>query len=54
VAHHSCAVNEALSRNLFDALMSEFDEERRELVEALTYCDMTETPTGPTSTSPNA
>jgi HD superfamily phosphodiesterase len=46
VAHHSCAVNEALNRNLFDALTSEFDEERPELVEALTYCDMTTGPDG--------
>ncbi|MGW5689266.1 HD domain-containing protein [Nonomuraea sp. NPDC003754] len=46
VAHHSCAVNEALNRNLYDALTSEFDEERPELVEALTYCDMTTGPDG--------
>ncbi|MEU8252263.1 HD domain-containing protein [Nonomuraea sp. NPDC048916] len=46
VAHHSCAVNEALNRNLFDALNAEFDEERPELVEALTYCDMTTGPDG--------
>ncbi|MBB5080677.1 HD domain-containing protein [Nonomuraea endophytica] len=46
VAHHSCAVNEALNRNLFDALTAEFDEERPELVEALTYCDMTTGPDG--------
>ncbi|MFB9722974.1 HD domain-containing protein [Planobispora longispora] len=46
VAHHSCAVNEALNRDLFDALTSEFDEERPELVEALTYCDMTTGPDG--------
>ncbi|GAA2370966.1 HDIG domain-containing protein [Nonomuraea africana] len=46
VAHHSCAVNEALNRNLLDALTAEFDEERPELVEALTYCDMTTGPDG--------
>ncbi|WP_308125627.1 HD domain-containing protein [Nonomuraea ceibae] len=46
VAHHSCAVNEALNRNLFDALTTEFNEERPELVEALTYCDMTTGPDG--------
>ncbi|MFG6195135.1 HD domain-containing protein [Nonomuraea sp. JJY05] len=46
VAHHSCAINEALNRNLFDALTSEFDEERPELIEALTYCDMTTGPDG--------
>lgn len=46
VAHHSCAVNEARERKLFDALTAEFDEERPELVEALTYCDMTTGPDG--------
>ncbi|GGO83704.1 metal-dependent phosphohydrolase, HD subdomain protein [Nonomuraea cavernae] len=46
VAHHSCAVNEARERSLFDALTAEFDEERPELVEALTYCDMTTGPDG--------
>jgi HD superfamily phosphodiesterase len=46
VAHHSCAVNEALERNLHHALTAEFDEERPELVEALTYCDMTTGPDG--------
>ncbi|GAA4560952.1 hypothetical protein [Planotetraspora kaengkrachanensis] len=33
-------------RDLFDALTAEFDEERPELVEALTYCDMTTGPDG--------
>ncbi|MFE3454554.1 phosphohydrolase [Nonomuraea sp. NPDC059194] len=47
VTHHSCAVNEALNRNLFDAFTAEFDEERPERVNALTYCDMT---TGPDDT----
>ncbi|SEG67582.1 HD domain-containing protein [Nonomuraea solani] len=46
VAHHSCAVNEALERSLFTELTTEFDEERPELVEALTYCDMTTGPDG--------
>ncbi|GGS73305.1 metal-dependent phosphohydrolase, HD subdomain protein [Planobispora rosea] len=46
VAHHTCAVNEARNRDLFDALTSEFDQERPELVEALTYCDMTTGPDG--------
>ncbi|MEV0382812.1 HD domain-containing protein [Nonomuraea sp. NPDC050643] len=46
VAHHSCAVNEALERSLFAELTTEFDEERPELVEALTYCDMTTGPDG--------
>ncbi|MEV0307470.1 HD domain-containing protein [Nonomuraea fuscirosea] len=46
VAHHSCAVNEALERSLFNELTTEFDEERPELVQALTYCDMTTGPDG--------
>ncbi|WP_061290971.1 HD domain-containing protein [Herbidospora cretacea] len=46
VAHHSCAVNEAAERALFDELTSEFDKERPELVDALTYCDMTTGPDG--------
>lgn len=46
VAHHSCAVNEARNRDLLDALTAEFNEERPELVEALTYCDMTTSPDG--------
>ncbi|WP_068920862.1 HD domain-containing protein [Planobispora rosea] len=46
VAHHTCAVNEARNRDLFDALTSEFGQERPELVEALTYCDMTTGPDG--------
>ncbi|MEV4063679.1 HD domain-containing protein [Nonomuraea dietziae] len=46
VAHHSCAVNEARNRDLLDALTAEFNEERPELVEALTYCDMTTGPDG--------
>ncbi|MEV1001802.1 HD domain-containing protein [Nonomuraea sp. NPDC050202] len=46
VAHHSCAVNEALERSLFIELTREFDEERPELVQALTYCDMTTGPDG--------
>ncbi|MFD0732306.1 HD domain-containing protein [Planotetraspora mira] len=46
VAYHSCAVNEATERDLHDALTAEFDEERPELVEALTYCDMTTGPDG--------
>lgn len=46
VAHHSCAVNEALERSLFTELTQEFDEERPELVQALTYCDMTTGPAG--------
>ncbi|MFI9561760.1 HD domain-containing protein [Nonomuraea endophytica] len=46
VAHHSCAVNEALERSLFDALTSEFDKERPQLMDALTYSDMTTGPDG--------
>ncbi|MEU8202913.1 HD domain-containing protein [Streptosporangium sp. G11] len=46
VAHHSCAVYEATERGLLDVLNEEFDRERPELVEALTYCDMTTSPDG--------
>lgn len=46
VAHHTCAVNEARNRNLFDALTSEFAEERPDLMDALTYCDITTGPDG--------
>jgi hypothetical protein len=46
VAHHSCAVNEAAERGLLDVLDAEFSQERPELVEALTYCDMTTGPDG--------
>ncbi len=46
VAHHSCAVNEATERDLFDALNAEFTPERPELADALTYCDMTTGPDG--------
>ncbi|MEV1200268.1 HD domain-containing protein [Microbispora rosea] len=46
VAHHSCAANEATERGLLDVLNAEFAKERPELVEALTYCDMTTGPDG--------
>ncbi|WP_344981040.1 HD domain-containing protein [Streptosporangium fragile] len=46
VAHHSCAVYEVTERGLLDVLNEEFDQERPELVEALTYCDMTTSPDG--------
>ncbi|MEV1239470.1 HD domain-containing protein [Nonomuraea sp. NPDC049750] len=46
VAYHSCADNEARQRDLFDVLAAEFDQERPELAEALTYCDMTTDPDG--------
>ncbi|ETK33381.1 phosphohydrolase [Microbispora sp. ATCC PTA-5024] len=46
VAHHSCAVNEATERDLYDVLTAEFPPERHELADALTYCDMTTGPDG--------
>jgi hypothetical protein len=46
VAHHSCAVNEAAERGLARELMTEFRPARRELADALTYCDMTTSPDG--------
>ncbi|MEV5554363.1 HD domain-containing protein [Nonomuraea wenchangensis] len=46
VAHHSCAVNEALERSLFEALTAEFDAVGPELIRELTYCDMTTGPDG--------
>jgi len=46
VAYHSCADNEARQRDLFDVLAKEFDQERPDLVRALTYCDMTTSPDG--------
>ncbi|MFI6388831.1 HD domain-containing protein [Nonomuraea sp. NPDC050540] len=46
VAHHSCAVNEALERSLYDALTNEFSTERPHLMDALTYSDMTTGPDG--------
>ncbi|WP_245655998.1 HD domain-containing protein [Microtetraspora fusca] len=46
VAHHSCAVNEATERGLFDVLNKEFMPERPDLMDALTYCDMTTGPDG--------
>jgi len=46
VAHHTCAVNEARERDLLDALTGEFGAEGPELIDALTYCDMTTGPDG--------
>jgi hypothetical protein len=46
VAHHSCAVIEAGERGLRDVLLAEFEPERPELTDALTYCDMTTSPDG--------
>ncbi|MFB9195244.1 HD domain-containing protein [Actinomadura verrucosospora] len=46
VAHHTCALVEARERGLADALCNEFDSEPPILIEFLTYCDMTTSPTG--------
>jgi hypothetical protein len=46
VAHHSCAINEAAERGLAGEMTREFRPARRDLAEALTYCDMTTSPDG--------
>jgi HD superfamily phosphodiesterase len=46
VAHHTCAVIEAEERGLAGALLAEFEPERPELADTLTYCDMTTGPDG--------
>jgi putative nucleotidyltransferase with HDIG domain len=46
VAHHSCAINEAIERGLARSLAAEFRPTRRDLADALTYCDMTTGPDG--------
>src|SRR5260370_129369 len=46
VAHHSCAVIEAAERGLADELSREFALPRRDLDDALIYCDMTTGPDG--------
>ena len=46
VAHHSCAINEAAERGLARGLAAEFRPARRDLADALTYCDMTTSPDG--------
>jgi putative nucleotidyltransferase with HDIG domain len=46
VAHHTCAEIEAGDRGLLDILQREFPKQRPDLVEALTYCDMTTSPGG--------
>ncbi|WP_219465677.1 HD domain-containing protein [Nonomuraea rhizosphaerae] len=46
VAHHSYAVFEAEQRGLLDVLEAEFPRERPELLQALTYADMTTSPDG--------
>ncbi|MFH8617940.1 HD domain-containing protein [Streptomyces sp. NPDC017979] len=50
VAHHSCAVLEAEERGLQHDLETEFAQERLELRDALTFCDMTTTPYGQLTT----
>lgn len=50
VAHHSYAALEAEERGLTAALRVEFDAPREDLLDALTYCDMTTTPTGERTT----
>lgn len=50
VAHHSCAAVEAEARGLRNVLESEFDYPPAGLSDALTFCDMTTSPSGaPTS-----
>lgn len=46
VAHHSCAINEAIERGLAGELAAEFRPARRDLADALTYCDLTTSPDG--------
>jgi hypothetical protein len=46
VAHHSCAINEAIERGLACELTAEFQPARRDLADALIYCDMTTSPDG--------
>jgi putative nucleotidyltransferase with HDIG domain len=46
VAHHSCAIIEAEELSIADQLSREFQPVRRDLTEALTYCDMTTGPDG--------
>ena len=46
VAYHSCAINEAAERGLARDLTAEFRPARRDLADALTYCDMTTSPDG--------
>src|SRR6266568_1929976 len=46
VAYHSCAINEAAERGLARELLAEFQPARRDLADALTYCDMTTSPDG--------
>lgn len=46
VAHHTSAVIEAEERGLQSTLLREFPLPQRDLLEALTYCDMTTSPDG--------
>jgi hypothetical protein len=46
VAHHSGAINEAAERGLAGELAAEFRPARRDLADALIYCDMTTSPDG--------
>src|SRR5260370_2191788 len=46
-AHHSCAVIEAAERGLADELSREFALPRRDLDDALIYCDITTGPPNP-------
>jgi hypothetical protein len=46
VAHHSCAISEAAERGLARELAAEFRPARRDLTDALIYCDMTTSPDG--------
>lgn len=52
VAHHSFALLEAEERGLRGELETEFELERPDLVDALVVCDMTTTPTGGHTTTP--
>ena len=46
VAHHSCAIIEAVARGLADILSYEFDPAPVVLASVLTCCDMTTSPDG--------
>jgi putative nucleotidyltransferase with HDIG domain len=46
VANHSCALIEARNRGLADELAGEFPSAADLVLDALTYCDMTTSPTG--------
>ncbi|HUZ27494.1 MAG TPA: HD domain-containing protein [Streptosporangiaceae bacterium] len=46
VANHSCAITEAAGRGLAGELSREFRPARRDLADALIYCDMTTGPDG--------